>query len=44
MARQLLKSRRYLVDTNHIEAPSIGQVSTAYKARNQTKTLVKSFI
>jgi len=48
MARQLLKSRRFLVDTNSIpienEAGSGRGVSTAQKARNQSKTLVKNFI
>jgi tetratricopeptide (TPR) repeat protein len=34
MARQLLKSRRFLVDTNHIEAPGVG--SLAQKARNKS--------
>ena len=44
MARQLIKSRRYLVDTNHIEATGTGVISNAQRVRNQTKTLVKSFI
>ena len=43
MARQLLKSRRFLVDTNHIEAVNQTQVSAAQRARNQTKTLIKNF-
>jgi hypothetical protein len=43
MARQLLKSRRFLLDTNHIEAVSQGVISAAQKARNQSKTLIKNF-
>jgi len=43
MARQLLKSRRFLVDTNHIEAVNQGVISVAAKARNQSKTLIKNF-
>ena len=34
MARQLLKSRRFLVDTNHIEAVNQGMISAAQRARN----------
>jgi hypothetical protein len=45
MARQLLKSRRFLVDTNHIEAvtQTPGMSSHAQRVRNQSKTLVKNF-
>lgn len=43
MARQVLKSRRFLVDTNHIEAVNTGGISIAQKARNKSKTLIKNF-
>lgn len=39
----MLKSRRFLVDTNHIEATNQGLISAAQKARNKSKTLVKNF-
>lgn len=43
MARQLLKSRRFVLDTNHIEAVNQGVISAAQKARNKSQTLIKTF-
>lgn len=43
MARQLLKYRRLVVDTNHIETVGQAGISIAQKARNKSKTLIKSF-
>eukprot|EP00347_Sterkiella_histriomuscorum_P018969 403343469 len=43
MARQLLKSRRYVLDTGHIETAQTGQISQAQKSRNKSKTLIRNF-
>jgi len=43
MARQLLKNRRFVLDTNHIEAVGQGVISSAQKERNKSKNLIKNF-
>lgn len=43
MARQLIKSRRYVLDTGHIEPSNHNMTSQAQKKKNQTRTLIKNF-
>jgi len=46
MARQLLKSRRFILDTNHIDAghqSAPHSSANAVKARGKSKTMIRNF-